>query len=352
MPPTRARVALIGYGSAGSLFHAPFIAATPRLRLTAVVTGNAERQARARRDYPDVAVLSTVENVWARAGDFELAVVATPNRTHVPLAIAALEAGLAVVVDKPFAATVEDARLVVKTARRRQLMCTVFQNRRWDGDFLTLRRLIDQGEVGRVTRFESRFERWRPEVPARWRERPEPEEAGGFLYDLGSHLIDQALILFGSVREVYAELDRRRPGAEVDDDTFVALTHDSGVRSHLWMSAVAAQAAPRFRVLGDRAAFTKYGEDAQEQALKAGLRPDRPDWVLRDSDPGVLGVGDDVRSVVSEPGDYGAFYDGVAVSLADGVPPPVAPEDAVDALAVIEAAQRSHAGRRVVEIER
>ena len=351
MPPASARVALIGYGLAGSAFHAPFIAATSGLELAAVVTGDPERRARAEREYRDVALLASAEDVWARAGELDVVVIATPNRVHVPLALAALEAGLGVVVDKPYAATAAEARLVAEAARQRGLLCTVFQNRRWDGDFLTVRALVEEGALGRVTRLESRFERWRPEVRATWRERPDPEEAGGLLYDLGSHLIDQALVLFGPVRDVYCELDRRRPGAEVDDDAFVALTHESGVRSHLWMSAVAAQQAARFRVLGDRAAFVKYGEDVQEDALRAGLRPGGAHWGEEDrAQWGALGVGDDTSPVPTKPGDYGAFYRGVAASVADGSPPPVAPEEAVEALTVLEAAQRSAAREQVVAL--
>jgi len=346
--PLPKRVALIGYGLAGSAFHAPFIATTPGLELAAIVTGNPDRRAQAEHEYPRATLLSTADDVWAQAGQFALAVVATPNRTHVPLALAALDAGLGVVVDKPFAATAAEARVVGDAARQRGLLCAPFQNRRWDGDFLTVRSLVDEGALGRVFRLESRFERWRPEVRATWRERPDPEDAGGLLYDLGSHLIDQVLVLFGPVREVYCELDRRRPGAEVDDDAFVALMHRSGVRSHLWMNAIAAQQAARFRVLGDRAAYVKYGEDVQEDALRAGVRPGDDDWGREDPDSwGLLGLGDDAQPVPSKPGDYGAFYRGVARSLAEGSPPPVTPEDAVEALTVLEAAQRSHARREV-----
>src|SRR5205823_12635947 len=146
-----------------------------------------------------------------------------------------------------------------------------------DGDYVTIQRLLREGAFGKVHRFESRFERWRPAPKGGWRERGAPEEAGGLLFDLGTHLIDQALNLFGPVADLYAETDKRRAGAEVDDDVFVALTHAAGVRSHLWASVLTAQEGPRFRVLGDRAAYTKYGMDVQEEALKRGERPDAPD---------------------------------------------------------------------------
>jgi predicted dehydrogenase len=339
-PSSTARVALIGYGLAGSAFHAPFIATTPGLQLAGIVTGNEERRVQAQHDHPAAAVLASPDEVWARAGEFDLVVVAAPNRAHVPLAAAALEAGLHVVVDKPLASSAAEGRSLVEQARARERMLTVFQNRRWDGDFLTLRELLAQDALGRIFRFESRYERWRPELKGGWREEPAAEEAGGILFDLGSHLVDQALQLFGPVGHVYAELDVRRPGARVDDDVFLALEHASGVRSHLWMSAVAAQQGPRFRVLGDRAAFVKHGMDVQEEALRAGRSPLELDWGEEPEDAwGTLGVDDDLRKVPSKRGSYGAFYEGVAGSLRDGLPPPVDPRDAVEVLEILEAAR-------------
>jgi predicted dehydrogenase len=338
------RVALIGYGLAGSVFHAPFISTTPGLRLTAVVTGDDERRAQALQNHPDAVVLGTANEIWQRAAELDLVVVATPNRTHVSLARDALHAGLPVVVDKPLAPTAAAGRELVETARELGLMLTVFQNRRWDGDFLTVRRLVSDGELGDVFRFESRFERWRPEVAGGWRERPGADEAGGLLFDLGSHLIDQAEQLFGPVTGVYAELESRRHRAEVDDDTFVALTHASGVRSHLWMSAVAAQVGPRFRLLGKRGAFTKHGLDGQEDALRAGRSPTEPGWGEEPREQwGRLGVDGELREVPTVPGSYGSFYAEVARSLHESTPPPVDPSDAVAVLEVLEAARAESA---------
>jgi scyllo-inositol 2-dehydrogenase (NADP+) len=275
--------------------------------------------------------------------------VATPNRTHVPLATTALGAGLPVVVDKPLAATADDGHRLADLAAGRGLLLTVFQNRRLDGDFLTVRKLLADGVLGSVSRFESRFERWRPETKAGWRELGSPEEAGGVLFDLGSHLIDQALQLFGPAAHVYAEVDRRRPGAAVDDDIFVALTHESGVRSHLWASQAAAQAGPRLRVLGSAAGYVKWGLDAQEAALKEGARPADPDWGREPAENwGVLGTGDDLRPIETEPGDYPRFYAKVTAALREGGPAPVEPSDAIRVLEVIEAALESARSGRVV----
>ena len=349
LPDPELRVALMGYGHAGAVFHGPLIAATAGLRLATVVTADPARRARAAAAHPDAGLLADAESLWADAGELDVVVIATPNRTHVPLAMSAIESGLAVVIDKPIAATAADAQRVMDAARAKRTLLTVFHNRRWDGDFLTLQRLIAERAAGDVARFESRYERWRPIVKDGWRMHAAPDEAGGLLFDLGSHLIDQALLLFGPVRSVYAQLDSRRPGVTVDDDTFVALTHDSGVRSHLWMSSVAAQPGPRFRLLGSDGAFVKYGLDVQEDALRAGLDPRSAGW---GAEPparwGRLGVGDDTRTIATVPGDYPSFYRTLATAIRNGGAPPVDPRDAVATLRVIEAAQQSVRSSAVV----
>ncbi|HEX6389669.1 MAG TPA: Gfo/Idh/MocA family oxidoreductase, partial [Solirubrobacteraceae bacterium] len=212
------RVGLIGYGLAGASFHAPLIAAEPALELAAIVTRAPERRDAARAQHPDAVLLDDLEALLALAPD--LVVVATPNRLHVPHARAAIDAGIAVVVDKPLATSAADARALVDHARERGVLLSVFHNRRWDGDFLQVRsRLAD---LGQVFRFESRFERWRPEVNASsWRE----TQDGGVLLDLGPHLVDQALQLFGPVDDVYGEVRSVRAGAQTDDDAFLALSH-------------------------------------------------------------------------------------------------------------------------------
>ncbi|MFJ9734364.1 Gfo/Idh/MocA family oxidoreductase [Streptomyces sp. NPDC101171] len=354
MTATPLRVGLIGYGLAGSVFHAPLIAATEGLTLDTVVTSNPERQEQARAEFPDVRCVGTPEELFGRADELDLIVIASPNKTHVPLATAALEAGLPVVVDKPVAGTAAEARQLAALAEERGLLLSVFQNRRWDNDFLTLRALLEKGELGDVWRFESRFERWRPRPKGGWRESGDPAEIGGLLYDLGSHVVDQALVLFGPVTEVYAETDIRRPGAETDDDTFIALTHASGVRSHLYVSATTAQLGPRFRVLGSQAGFVKYGLDPQEAALRAGERPGTSaDWGTEpESLWGRLGVGGPPsggespvtgggRPVPTLAGDYPAYYAAVAAALTGAGPNPVSALEAAAALDVLEAARRS-----------
>jgi len=348
-PPIR--VALLGYGLAGAVFHAPLIASVEGLELAAIVTHDEERRARALRDHPNAALLGSPEEVWKRVGDLDLVVVAAANRAHVPLARSSIEAGLAVVVDKPLAASAGQGRSLVRDAHERGVMLTVFQNRRWDGDFLTVRGLLEEGALGEVARFESRFERWRPELSGGWRESGDPQDAGGLLNDLGSHLVDQALFLFGPAAKVYAELDTRRAGAQTDDDSFVAMLHESGVRSHLWMSAVAAQLGPRFRVLGSRAAYVKFGLDVQEELLHAGRRPDDPLWGREPEDRwGSLGAGDELRRIPTVPGAYQRFYEGVMLALHEDASPPVDPGGVVAGLEVLDAARKSARERRVVEL--
>ncbi|MET8582504.1 Gfo/Idh/MocA family oxidoreductase [Streptomyces collinus] len=346
MTGTPLRVGLIGYGLAGSVFHAPLIAATEGLALDTVVTSNPERQEQARAEFPDVRVAGTPEELFDRADALDLIVIASPNKTHVPLATTALKAGLPVVVDKPVAGTAAEARELAALAEERGLLLSVFQNRRWDNDFLTLRKLVADGALGDVWRFESRFERWRPQPKGGWRESGDPAEIGGLLYDLGSHVVDQALVLFGPVTEVYAEAVVRRAGAETDDDTFIALTHASGVRSHLYVSSTTAQLGPRFRVLGSRAGYVKHGLDPQEAALREGLRPG-PAW---GGEPealwGRIGAGQSPLTDGGDPvptlrGDYPAYYAAVAAALAGDGPNPVTALEAASALDVLEAARRS-----------
>lgn len=346
--PPALRVGLIGYGLAGSVFHAPLIAATSGLVLDTVVTSDEERRARARGEFPDVRFAASSEELWQRADELDLVVIASPNRTHVPLATAAIEAGLPVVVDKPIAGTAAEARRLATLARERGVLLSVFQNRRWDNDFRTLTRLLADGELGTVQRFESRFERWRPQLKGGWRESGDPQEIGGLLYDLGSHVVDQALVLFGPVVRVYAESDVRRPGAAADDDTFLALTHANGVRSHLYVSATAAQLGPRFRVLGTAAGYVKYGLDPQEAALRAGARPsdDQPWGEEPESLWGRIGSGESPLTgggapVPTVPGDYRAYYAAVTDALRGRGDNPVTALQAAATLDVLEAARRS-----------
>ena len=282
-------------------------------------------------------------------------VVAAANRSHVSLGLAALKAGLPVVIDKPMAGSVADAERLVEASRRSGKLLSVFQNRRWDNDFQTVRKLLDAGSLGLITRFESRYDRYRPAPRQQaWRESPDPSDVGGLLYDLGSHLIDQALVLFGKPISVYAELAQRRPGAQVDDDSFIALQFP-GHYAHLWMSVVARIPGQRFRISGLHGTYEKRGLDPQEDALRQGKLPGDADWGIEpkerwghlSTEVGGLHFDGQIETL---PGAYEQYYILLRDALLHGTPPPVDPADAVETLRVIEAAQISVREARVVSL--
>jgi len=340
------RVGIVGYGLAGRVFHGRLLAGTPGAAVTAVVTRDPQRRAQAMADHPGARVYS---DVAAAAAAVDLLVVAAPNASHAAVAGVAIDAGVSVVVDKPLAVTAAEGRAVADRAAAAGVPLTVFQNRRWDADQLTLRRLASGGDLGEVRRYESRFERWRPGLAAdRWRESLAAAEGGGILLDLGSHLVDQAVQLWGPVREVYAEIDARRGGP--DDDAFLALGHAGGVHSQLWASAVAGAPGPRLRVLGSAAAFVVEHLDGQEDALRAGGIPGRGEPWGVEHRPGVLRYGADSRPVTSERGRWDSFYPAVLAALRDGTPMPVDPYDAVGVLEVLECARRAAAEHSVVRL--
>lgn len=317
--------------------------------VSTIVTGDPTRASQAREDFPSAAVVEAPE-FWARLDEHDVVVVATPTASHEEVAGRAVESGVAVVVDKPIAPTATEAQRLVELAQKAGVVLTVFQNRRWDSDFLTIERLLAEGALGEVRRFESRFERWRPDPnPGAWRERESVERGGGVLLDLGSHLVDQALTIFGPVTSVYGEVSSRRGGA--DDDVFLALSHASGVRSHLWASAVSAAPGPRFRVLGSGGAFVVDGLDGQEDALRAGRRPHEPTFGEEPPERwGRLFHGDDGTPVRSERGRWSEFYGQVRSAIREGGRVPAEPADAVATSEVIDAARRSAREGRVVPI--
>jgi scyllo-inositol 2-dehydrogenase (NADP+) len=343
---TPLRVALVGYGMGGSLFHAPFIAADPRLDLAVVVTADPDRRASVRARYPDTTLTGTVEDLLLRLDDVDLVVVSTPNATHQPIAEAVLSRRCPVVVDKPVTASAEGTRHLAALADAVGTAVIPFQNRRWDGDFRTVVGLVGSGELGPLHTFESRYERWQPQISrARdraWKNDPGEGPGVGILFDLGSHLIDQAVMLFGRPAGVYAEIAVRRAGSRVDDDDFVDLRYPNGPRVHLWMSAVAADQGPRFRLLGGDSAYVKTGMDPQEAMLSAGHAPTEPGWGEEPPDSwGHIVNGSERRAVPTLAGAYQFFYAGVASSLLDGDPPPVDIADAITTAEIVEAAYRS-----------
>jgi predicted dehydrogenase len=335
------RYGLVGYGSGGRIFHAPLIASTPEIEFVGVVTRSPERRAQ----LPE-GVLAYDSIADLAAAGAQAVTVTTPAATHAGLALEAVAHGLAVVVDKPFTLDAESAGAVTTAAADAGVLLTVYQNRRWDSDFRTVQKLIGDGAIGDVRRFESRFERWAPD-------REVPAAGGGTLLDFGSHLVDQAIQLFGPVTRVYAELhgtDR------LDDDVFVALHHAGGVESHLWGSWRQAAPGPRFRVSGTTGTYIVDGVDhmdGQEALLKTGRTPaalgDR--WGVEPEHAwGRLHRGTTGAPVRSERGRWDTFYPAVARAVRGEGPMPVDPQDAVRTMTVLDAARTSARTGRTVTL--
>ncbi|KVD14841.1 oxidoreductase [Burkholderia ubonensis] len=338
------RIGLMGFGFAGATFHAPVIAASGRTQVAAIATGQPDR---ARAAYPDARIVADLDALLA-LDDIECVVIATPNDTHFPLARQVLDAGRHVVVDKPVTLTSDEALALARLANARSRVFAPFHNRRWDGDFLTVRRIVESGELGRITYVTSHFDRFRPQVRVRWRE--EAARGGGLLLDLGPHLIDQALALFGLPDTVSATVKTRRDNGSAPDFVHVQLGYpDKDVALHA--SALSAIEPARFTLHGTRGSYQKFGLDTQEDQLKAGLTPDDVEFG-GGNPPGVLRVLDgDVeteRPVPTLDGQYAEFYRALAASIREGAPFPVTPQDAVDVMTIIElAAQSEHEGRRL-----
>lgn len=365
---TPLKVGLLGFGYAAATFHAPLVAAVPGLELAAVFSS---RPADVQAAWPGVVVCESAASVIARS-EMDVVVIATPNDTHAALAAQALAAGKHVVVDKPFTLTVREAQDLIGLAARHRRVLSVFHNRRWDADFLTLRRIVGSGVLGRIVQVESHFDRFRPQVRARWRESGSP--GSGLWYDLGPHLLDQTLQLFGAPQTLWLDQARQRDGSQADDWFHAVLRYGgsggdagddsddrvggAGLRVVLHASALTAQVAPRFVVHGTRGSLSKLGLDTQEDALKAGLRPPRADWGV-DPQPMQLSLVDtngvDAQQLVHSeqvcvPGDYAQFYAGVRDAVLHGTPNPVPPQQALQVMELIALGQQSAREGRVLPV--
>ena len=337
------RFALVGYGFGGRTFHAPFLASAAECELAGVVTRSPERRAQVAADHPGTRVYDDLAAVVADG--VEAVAISTPAATHSTLTDEALRLGLHVVCDKPFALDASAALRSVELAQQSGRLLSPYQNRRWDSDFLTLRRLAGSGRLGTIARFESRFERFKPE--------PGPKPAGGgMLLDLGSHLVDQALLLLGDARSVYAEMTVLASG--LDDDVFIALTHADGARSHLWCSARQPAPGPRFRVAGSAAAYVvEAALDGQEDQLRAGETPATAGerWGREpESKWGYLRSGGEREPVETLPGAWQTFYAEFAAAVRGDGQAPVAATDAVATARVLDAARQSATTGAVVPL--
>jgi predicted dehydrogenase len=337
------RVGVIGFGFVSKTFHVPLLKGTDGYKITTV---SSSHPADVKLLLPDVDVVSDPKAL-ATHRDVDLVVIASPNETHAPLAEAAMRAGRNVVVDKPFTITVEEARHLGAVAAEKNVLLSVFQNRRWDSDFLTIRDAIRRDLVGRIVLFESRIDRFRPEVRDRWREVPGP--GAGLLYDLGPHLIDQTLLLFGIPDSVQATTAKQRRGSRTDDYFQLVLRYGEMVAT-LGAGSLVSGGSARFALHGDKASLLKQKPDIQEDQLKAGVLPGSPDWGL-DPDDAVLydGATSATSALKAARGDQRGYYAAVREALHGRAPNPVPPEQGATVMAIIEAGLRSDKeGRRVV----
>jgi predicted dehydrogenase len=346
------RIGVVGYGLGGRVFHAPLVDSAPNASLVGVVTRDAERRAQLEATHPGVpAVDSLAALVEAGA---EAVVITSTTGTHASLAHEALDLGLHVVVDKPLAVDAASAVPVVEHAESAGLALSVFQNRRWDSDFLTVQRVLASGTLGELFRFESRFERWAPGPPrAWWRSELPPSEGGGVRLDLGAHLVDQALQLFGPVASVYAESAIRRTTGKAEDDLAVSLTHASGVQSYLAANTWSGDVTRRFRVLGREGAYVVGGTDGQEDALRAGLTPTTSgdEWGVEPVTAwGHVHRGGDIEVMPTERGRWDTFYPAFAAAVRGEGDVPVDPRDAVAGLRVLDAIATSAAEHETVTL--
>ncbi|WP_222704940.1 oxidoreductase [Risungbinella massiliensis] len=340
-------VGLIGFGLAGEVFHAPLIQSTESLQLTKVRTSQKEKVKQSLGNRVE-AVLETSEILDDPSID--LVVIATPNSSHYELAKAALLAGKHVVVDKPFVVRSEQGEELIRLSKEKNKILSVFHNRRWDNDFLTMRHLIQTNELGDIHTYYAHFDRFRPEVQARWKEQ-DPEGAG-VLYDLGSHLIDQALILFGKPEAGYADIFTQRKEAVAPDGFHLTLYYPNERKVILRSGSLSLQPGPRYEVHGTQGSFVQYGIDGQEDALKAGSRPGMNGWgAATESQHGtVVTLENGMKKTELLPGSYESYYQGIAAAISENVTLPVSAEEGLCVIQIIELAMKSHREKRVISL--
>jgi predicted dehydrogenase len=355
-------VAVIGFGLAGKVFHAPFVSAVPGLKLEAIVQRKGDEAARA---YPKARILRSVDEALKNSA-VQLIVVGTPNETHFDLAKQALLAGKHVVIDKPFAATSAEAKELKALAEKQGLVLAPFHNRRWDGDFRTVQRLMEEDAVGRVVTFESHFDRYRP-LPREGTWKEGASAANGLLMDLGPHLVDQALALFGPPTGITASVRKDRDKTEIEDAFDITLEYPGnsghGLRAHCRSSMLACDAAPRFLLHGTKGSFKKWGLDPQEAALVGGAKVPpmgEGEWLAEpESEWGTLTVAPVLadpttqvrRKVKTELGDYRLYYANVRDAINGTAKLVVTPEDGYRVIRLLEMARESSEAGRTLMVE-
>lgn len=335
------RVGIAGYGLAGRYFHAPLLKGCG-FNVVAIQTSNPERAQHALVDFPSTAVVTSIEQLVCL--DLDLIVVASANLVHAEQAIAAIHAGIPVVVDKPMGRTLAETELIINAGKKAGVPVSTFFNRRWDSDALTIKKVLASGVLGEVHRIDSRFERFRPELnAASWRENMSPSDGGGQLLDLQPHLISTVLDWFGKAELVTATVRSLRGSA--DDDSVLVLRHESGTMSYLSASAVVGAPGPRIRILGTKGALVINELDPQEALLRAGKFPEGGTWTVPTSSKAFIHRGDEVEEIEAVPGNYAHFYKEVESAIKEGTPWPVTNEDALLVAKLID--QAREVGTRV-----
>ncbi len=341
------QTAIIGFGLSGRVFHAPFLHSHPGFRLRKVVERNSQLS---KELYPEIEILRNYEGLLADP-EIELVVISVPNILHYSMASECLSAGKHVIIEKPFTPTSKEADLLIDLSAKTGKQIFVFQNRRWDGDFITVRKLLEQGLLGRLLEYEAHFDRFTPlRKRAAWRDEPLP--ASGLLYDLGSHLIDQALVLFGKPQSLFADIRTQRENGKVDDYFQLELYYP-GMKAILKAGVFVRQAGPRYTLHGTMGSFVKYGIDPQEAALRTGSMPTMEDWIKEDQKfRGLLNTEMNglhfQGTVETEPGNYMGFYQNVYEVLTSRAEAAVEPAEARNVIRIIELAFRSKLEKSVV----
>lgn len=346
-------VGLAGFGPGGHVFNAPIIGSTEGFIIAAAMTSNPQNIKVAREKYPQASIVADYDQLLKNE-QLDLIVITTPNHTHYPMAKEALLAGKHVVVEKPFTVTTREAEDLIRLAKEKQVVLSINHNRRWDSDFQTVRQIIASKRLGKIVEFQAHFDRFRNYIKPGWKEQ-EDVPGSGILYDLGSHLIDQALLLFGLPSEVFALLSSQRADSKVTDNFEVFLIYPD-LKVRLSAGMLVKHPGPRYTVLGRNGSFLKFGMDPQEAALKEGQYPrDMSFWGVEDSQIwGELHLDSDgktsIEKIRSEPGDYRKFYQNIYQAIVNKAPLEVTPEQARRVIQIIEASYRSHQTKRMVAV--
>ena len=346
MPLKPIKTAIVGYGYSARTFHIPFISQLPQFELNAISSSQSEA---VQQNWPEIDHYLSAETLLTES-DAELVIITAPNDVHFKLAAIALEQGKHVILEKPFVTRVADGEHLIELARTNQRVLSVYHNRRWDGDFLTVKKLLANQQLGDIKLFESHFDRFRPEVRHRWRE--QSTDGGGLLFDLGPHLIDQALDLFGLPEALTAQCQLMRENAETVD-YFNIIMHYPGRQVILHSDLFSPGPNKRFSVRGTRGSFEKYGLDPQEAQLKAGTGPATPDWAEETTDQyGTLYTGETHHRVKTKTGGYQHYFQAIAASIRNPVTAqvPVSAEDALWSIRLIELAMQSSAEGKTVSV--